>query len=1333
MARLWKHLISLISRSSGFGSSDPASQRRQDARRRLRMEMLEQRQLMAANIQGVVFQDVTENGLTGGDPLISGVTISLFRDGGNGTFDNGGGDDIASGTATSAATTGAYSFSVNTAGTYFVVQSTVAPGLIQRSSQRVQTVTVTSGDITGTIGTTIDSFNTTQQVVTANFPGSTPASSSLAAPEAVGGERDIFVDATAGNVSVSANGVGNPGFLVFDVGALANGSRIITYDGADGDAQTLDNTGLSNLNLTTGGGNAFRFIVGGEAGTSLTVRVFSGSNSSVRTIAIPTTLPGGSPPTQTVDIPFSDFTVNTGTGATFSAVGAIQIEVTGPNSADAIVDIISTVATTTFTRNFANLTPMTIGNQIFADRNNNGLFDTGATPPEVGVGSVNLQLFLDSNSNGTFDPGTDTAALDGSGNAIVTTSNSSGIYNFTNLFPGAYFVVIPSTNFASGGAAVGHVVSSTIPPGQTNNANVGTAISGGAVVSTLITLVAGSAPVNDGDSDANTNNSIDFGLFSQYDVTVNKTTTATEAAAGSTITYSVTLRNNGPGPATGVTLTDNIPDGLRVISATSSDAGDVVTIPPTAQDTVLANPDDISVTIGTLAASATTQRTISIVALVLPNAVGSGTPATIVNTATISALGTETDSLTNTSSNTLNVTRNAVLAITKTGLPASVPIGSNVTYTVTLRNTGPATARNTVITDTLPAGLDLTSVTSNVGTVTPSQGTGSNPDSFTVTVPELNVDSPTVDTDVVVTVVAQVLATISGSSFTNTADGDSDDSAPVSGSVTNNLSRNIDLAVTKTITTNPASTATPPNAAPNSTFTYTIIARNDGPNDATTVRVTDNIPDGIRITSVTSSDTTDTITIPATAQDTTPANPDDIIINVGNLAVGSGAQTTITLVGVVLPGTIGNFTNVASITTTDTTANNETNTANNSSSVAANAPRTVDLAVTKTAPATAVAGNTITYTMTATNNGPSDAINVQVADNIPDGIRVISATLNGTAVTVPPTASDTVAANPDDIIFAIGNLASGASVNTLQIVAAILPATAAGSLINSAVISTTDTATVETPNTNNSTSATTTVSVQNDVAITKSGPATIQAGTELTYTLNVTNSGPSTATSVAVTDALPTGLTFVSGTSTIGGNTAGTVTATGNTASVTIPALNPSETAIVTIRATVAVTVTGSISNTASVAAANDTNASNNQSSAVSTNVTVPPVVSFAGRIYNDANRSNSSDAGDGPIAGATVTLTGTPVGANTPVTLTTTTDANGNYAFSNVSQGTYSVSTSTPSDFLFRSANPGSTGGTAGTNQVTSINLTANSTNNNIGFTRVFSKRLFLASSPRP
>jgi uncharacterized repeat protein (TIGR01451 family) len=288
--------------------------------------------------------------------------------------------------------------------------------------------------------------------------------------------------------------------------------------------------------------------------------------------------------------------------------------------------------------------------------------------------------------------------------------------------------------------------------------------------------------------------------------------------------------------------------------------------------------------------------------------------------------------------------------------------------------------------------------------------------------------------------------------------------------------------------------------------------------------------------------------------------------------------------------------------------------------------RTVDLVVTKTGPASAVAGNTITYTMTATNNGPSDAINVRVSDNIPDGIRVISATLNGTAVTIPASASDTTAANPDNIDFSIGNLAAGASVNTLQIVAAILPSTPDSSLTNIVSVTTDDSLTAETTSSNNISTTNTSVTSQNDVAIIKSGPTSVLAGGDLAYTLNVSNFGPSTATNVIVADLLPAGLTFVSGTSTIGGSAAGTVSATGQNVSVAIPALNPGETALVTIRAAVGLTVAGTIINTANVTAVNDTNATNNTSSFLTSVIAGTGIIS--GTKFNDLNGNGIRDRG---------------------------------------------------------------------------------------------------------
>jgi uncharacterized repeat protein (TIGR01451 family) len=51
---------------------------------------------------------------------------------------------------------------------------------------------------------------------------------------------------------------------------------------------------------------------------------------------------------------------------------------------------------------------------------------------------------------------------------------------------------------------------------------------------------------------------------------------------------------------------------------------------------------------------------------------------------------------------------------------------------------------------------------------------------------------------------------------------------------------------------------------------------------------------------------------------------------------------------------------------------------------------------------------------------------------------------------------------------------------------------------------------------------------QADVRITKTGPATVTAGTTMVYTITITNAGPAQAENVSVTDPTPTGLAFVS-------------------------------------------------------------------------------------------------------------------------------------------------------------------------------------------------------------
>ena len=87
----------------------------------------------------------------------------------------------------------------------------------------------------------------------------------------------------------------------------------------------------------------------------------------------------------------------------------------------------------------------------------------------------------------------------------------------------------------------------------------------------------------------------------------------------------------------------------------------------------------------------------------------------------------------------------------------------------------------------------------------------------------------------------------------------------------------------------------------------------------------------------------------------------------------------------------------------------------------------------------------------------------------------------------------------------------------------------------------------ETDTTNNSASASTTLDPQFDVSVTKvADDETPAPGATVTYTLALTNAGPSTATGVILSDDVPTGLTFVSGT--LDGNAA-----TLNGSTVTFP------------------------------------------------------------------------------------------------------------------------------------------------------------------------------------
>ncbi len=165
----------------------------------------------------------------------------------------------------------------------------------------------------------------------------------------------------------------------------------------------------------------------------------------------------------------------------------------------------------------------------------------------------------------------------------------------------------------------------------------------------------------------------------------------------------------------------------------------------------------------------------------------------------------------------------------------------------------------------------------------------------------------------------------------------------------------------------------------------------------------------------------------------------------------------------------------------------------------------------------------------------------------------------------------------------------------------------------------------------------------------------VMVNSNFSYSITATNHGPSAATGVTVTDALPAGLTFISAFSTQG-TCSGTTTVT-----CSIGSLAANGSAVVTI--TVKPTVVGPISNTATVAGNEPEQNAANNSATQSTNISSQP--SITGRVV---------DAGNNGLSGVTVTLSGTQSSA-------VQTGANGNYQFNNLTTGgTFTVTPSKPS-----------------------------------------------------
>ncbi|MGB7326927.1 MAG: SdrD B-like domain-containing protein [Rubripirellula sp.] len=1437
---VWQNFLSRLVQSKSAPSkvaSKPASSSKRSARkrndRRLRMEQMERRELMASDlgvIAGTAFVDQGNDGSSAGDPPVlvdaggnlvapgtagaTGIQIQLFNDDGTtpGTFD---GSDTLSGTATTDLS-GNYRFDQLSPGTYFIQQATV-PQLTTPGPQTVEVV-----DDNGVRTALIDDYSVTPMTVLAN--GANPSVfSSISATEAIGGSRDVSVNATSGNILFEVNNLNSE--LTVSPGAGGVGSVNIQYDGSDTTA-ALDATGLrtGGVGVSLGGGAAgvavdpdgglIALLRAEQPGDSLQVIVHSDSgNSSIVTIAIPQDLAAN----QEVYIPFSNFTINTGTGADFNDVGAIEtnVPITVANN-DVNISIVEAITPVIVRADLANIQPLSLGGQLFTDSSDGGQDDGIRQSTEAGVAGVTVQLYELADPNGTVDPANDTLVA-------TTTTIAGGVYNFTGLTPGHYAAVVPSSQFVTGANLFGFANSTGNDPASDPDDNVddddnGFDIAGGAVASGTITLESNLEPTNDGDTDPNTNNTLDFGFVPQIDLSITKTlvTASSVVAAGGNAVFDIVVQNAGPLAATNVVVTDIFPAGLTYTGMTNAsgaftptvngttvsialgtvaagttatfrlnaDIGDNQTVDMTNTATVVGdqvetdaanNSDDelvdvitsdlriekidltdpvnagnqftyeitvtndgpdgaagvvvvdplptgvsfisgnvggasnlvtfntttreVTATVGTLANAATS--TITLVVEVSPDAI-----SPLNNTASVTASpNTDPNPDNNSSDEDTTINRVVDVAVDKT-VSGTAIAGRTVTYTVEATNNGPGQARGVSVVDTLDA--DLTFVTGSLNAGTTGVTVSQNGQELTFDVGVLDSQqTSTFSFDVMIG--SDATGVIPNAATISTTDTD-DNAANDTDSVDINPGQQVDLILDKTVD---KATAVP--GQDTLIYTFVVSHDTDSVSDATSVVVSDTLPTGLS-------------GVVITAATATTSNFANGVITVNFDAIPVGETRTFTVAATVNNDAVGdasgNVVNPASVTSAGT----ELDTTNNSSTATTSLTPVFDIVVDKTVDsATPAIGSTVTYTVTLTNDGPSRAEGIVLTDAIPAGLTFVSATMgtqagtvSGSNISFPAVALAPSATTSATLNFTVNSDAAGTITNT----ASVPDLSAAG----------------ENDITNNSDAIDITVTPVVDLAITKAvSDTTAAAGDSLTYTINVVNNGPSSATNVVVTDTLPAGVTLTGGTRPDGSafTTAGGsgITINGDQITVTGGDLASAGTFSFTVTGTIDSGVSSIQTNTASVTS--DTNETVTANNIATVATTVDPLTgSIAGKVYLDVNSNGVFDTGDTGIEGVSIRLTGTD-NLGTVVDRTVQTNAAGDYVFAQLAAGSYQVTETQPDGLAdgTDNAGTGATSSNTGNDQFTALVIAPGATATAFNFGEVepvdpLSKRRFLASN---
>ncbi|HEV7378088.1 MAG TPA: Calx-beta domain-containing protein [Pyrinomonadaceae bacterium] len=302
-----------------------------------------------------------------------------------------------------------------------------------------------------------------------------------------------------------------------------------------------------------------------------------------------------------------------------------------------------------------------------------------------------------------------------------------------------------------------------------------------------------------------------------------------------------------------------------------------------------------------------------------------------------------------------------------------------------------------------------------------------------------------------------------------------------------------------------------------------------------------------------------------------------------------------------------------------------------------------DLGITKTASETVLAGSDLTYTIEVHNGGPDSADTATWNDPLPAGTTFVSLSGPVSWTCSTPTAGTNGTVNCSNPSFPV----DGDDVFTL--VVHVPSATEAGTFFsNTASVST---ITFDPNDENNSSSAGTMVGAGSvDIGVTKTANSDqVLAGSDVTYTIQVNNSGPGNADNVTLNDPLPGNMTFVSLSHPASWTCTTPAVGAGGTVNCSNPSLAPTPGDVFTLVVHTPESQTATYTNTATVSTSTpDSNEENNQAS-TSTSAVTCLTVAFV---------NSNADSGPGSLRqaildacpGATIFFSSSFIG---PITLT--------------------------------------------------------------------------------